>query len=67
MQLGYTKAADPILFIAQQRSKLDENDLWFSDRGVGIPREQLSILEQVTVFQEGAEAAGGEHGPANVH
>jgi hypothetical protein len=67
VQLGYTKAADPILFIAQLRSKLDENDLWFSDRGVGITREQLSILEQVTVFQENAEGGGDDHGPANVH
>ena len=36
------KSADPILFIGQVRTKLDENDLWFSDRGVGIPREQMS-------------------------
>jgi hypothetical protein len=52
VQLGYTREADPILFIAQVRGKLDENDLWFSDRGVGITREQLSVLEPVTVFQE---------------
>jgi hypothetical protein len=41
--------------------------LWFSDRGVGIPREQMSILEQVTVFQESAGEGGDDHGPANVH
>ncbi|HEX9295538.1 MAG TPA: hypothetical protein VF881_06875 [Polyangiaceae bacterium] len=66
VQLGYTRNADPILFIAQVRSKLDENDLWFSERGVGIPREQLSILEPVGVFQE-STGEGGDHGPANVH
>jgi hypothetical protein len=67
VQLGYTRTADPILFIAQIRGKLDENDLWFSDRGVGIPREQMSILEQVVIFQENNTAQGEDHGPANVH
>jgi hypothetical protein len=66
VQLGYTRNADPILFIGQVRTKLDENDLWFSDRGVGIPREQMSILDSIVVFQESA-GEGGEHGPANVH
>jgi len=67
VQLGYTRNADPILFIAQLRGKLDENDLWFSDRGVGVPREQMSILDQVTVFQEQTSQDGGDHGPSNVH
>jgi hypothetical protein len=67
VQLGYTRNADPILFIAQVRTRLDENDLWFSDRGVGVPREQMSILEQVVVFQEGGTEQGDGHGPANVH
>lgn len=52
VQLGYTRNADPILFIAQARAQLEENDLFFSDNGVGIPREQLSILEPVQVFAE---------------
>lgn len=64
VQLGYTREAEPILFIAQVRSKLGENDLWFSDRGVGITREQLSILELVTVFHEPeAEATGDDSLP----
>jgi hypothetical protein len=67
VQLGYTRTADPILFIAQVRTKLDENDLWFSDRGVGVPREQMSILEQVIVFQEGSPGQVEDHGPGNVH
>jgi hypothetical protein len=66
VQLGYTRNADPILFIAQVRGKLDENDLFFSDRGVGVPKEQMSILEAVTVFQE-STGEGADHGPANVH
>jgi hypothetical protein len=65
VQLGYTRNADPILFIGQVRTKLDENDLWFSDRGVGISRDQLSILDTIVVFQE--STGEGDHGPANVH
>jgi hypothetical protein len=68
VQLGYTRNGDAILFAAQVRSKLEENDLWFSDRGVPIARNQLSILNPVTVFQEPSPgAAEGEHGPSNVH
>lgn len=52
VQLGYTRTADPILFIAQLRATLDENDLFFSDRGVGIAREQLALLDSVNVFVE---------------
>jgi hypothetical protein len=59
VQLGYNRNGDPILFIAQARAQLDENDLFFSDRGVGIPREQLTILEQLQVLVE--PAAPGAH------
>jgi hypothetical protein len=58
VQLGYTRSADPILFIARVRTRLDENDLFFSDKGVGVKREQLSILEPVTVFEEPSDGAG---------
>ena len=62
VQLGYTRTGDPILFIAQIRASLDENDLWFSDKGVGISREKLALLEQLQVFAEpppeGAHTAG---------
>lgn len=66
VQLGYTRAAEPILFIAQVRSKLDENDLFFSDKGVGIQRDQLALLEQAVIFQEPG-ATEGDHGPSNIH
>lgn len=62
VQLGYNRNADPILFIARVRSRLEENDLFFSDRGVGIKREQLSILEPAVVHREDET-----HGPANAH
>ena len=64
VQLGYTREADPILFIARQRARLEENDLFFSSKGVAIKRDQLSILEQATIFVEQNE---NEHGPANAH
>jgi hypothetical protein len=59
VQLGYTRSADPILFIAQARAQLEENDLFFSNSGVGIAREQLAMLEPLHVFIEPA--------PAGVH
>jgi hypothetical protein len=64
VQLGYTRNADPILFIAQARAQLEENDLFFSNSGVGVSREQLAILEPLHVFAEPAPA--GVH-TAGVH
>ncbi|CAN5702712.1 hypothetical protein BH09MYX1_BH09MYX1_16490 [soil metagenome] len=61
VQLGYTKTGDPILFIAQLRGVVEENDLFFSDRGVGIAREQLALLEQVNVYVEQQEHGTGQH------
>jgi hypothetical protein len=52
VQLGFTRTGDPILFIAQVRAQLQENDLYFSDRGVGVTAEQLALLEPVQVFAE---------------
>ncbi len=52
VQLGYTQSADPILFIAQVRANMQENDLFFSDRGVGISREQLAMLEPLQIYAE---------------
>lgn len=60
VQLGYTRTADPILFIAQLRASLDENDLFFSDRGVGITGDKLGLLEPLNVYVE-PDAPGG-HG-----
>jgi hypothetical protein len=59
VQLGYTKSADPILFIGQVRSQLAENDLWFSDKGVGVTRDQLALLEPLQIYAE--PAAAGAH------
>jgi hypothetical protein len=62
VQLGYTKSADPILFIAQLRAELAENDLFFSDKGLSVNREQLALLERLNVYAEpppaGAHATG---------
>ena len=58
VQLGYTKVGDPILFIGQVRAHLDENDLFFSDCGASVTREQLPILEPLQVFTEPIPAGG---------
>ncbi len=52
VQLGYTRHADPILFIAQQRAATIDNSLHFSDRGVRIDPDVLEILVPLTVFRE---------------
>jgi hypothetical protein len=67
VQLGYTKAGEAILFIARVRSRLDENDLFFSDKGVPVKADQLSILERAQIYQEPADGQGGDHGPSNAH
>jgi hypothetical protein len=64
VQLGYTRTADPILFIAQLRSARADNNLWFSDRGVGLARERLSLLEPVGVFTE--PVGEGGHDPGTI-
>lgn len=65
VQLGYTQRADPILFVATVRARLEENDLFFSDKGVSIPRDQLSILEWAPIFNERGD--GTEHAISPTH
>ncbi|WP_437602804.1 hypothetical protein [Sorangium sp. So ce590] len=67
VQLGYTQAGMPILFIARVRSRLQENDLFFSDKGVGIKRDQLSLLEPVSVFEEPNDGSGHKPDHAEAH
>jgi hypothetical protein len=62
VQLGYTKSGDPILFIAQVRAQLQENDLFFSDRGLSVNRDQLALLEPAAVFTEPTPAGGHSTG-----
>ncbi|MGB1699691.1 MAG: hypothetical protein ACPHRO_07050 [Nannocystaceae bacterium] len=53
MQLGYTNAGEPILFIAQRRNPLLSNDLWFSDKGVKIALDDIEgLLEPMSWYQE---------------
>ncbi|HEY4116395.1 MAG TPA: hypothetical protein VGM56_01015 [Byssovorax sp.] len=61
VQLGYTLQAEPILFIARQRGRLDENDLFFSNEGIMLKRDQLNILEQAVVFIEQQEGHVSNH------
>ena len=67
VQLGYTKQGDAILFIARVRSRLEENDLFFSDKGVPVKGDQMSLLERAQIYQEPTEGQGGDHGPSNAH
>ncbi len=53
VQLGYTRAAEPILFIATRRSPLTSNTLWFSDKGVKVDLEGLrDLIEPLSWYQE---------------
>ena len=52
VQLGYTRNAEPILFIAQRRNPLTSNDLWFSDRGVKVDTDIFDKLEVLSWYQE---------------
>jgi hypothetical protein len=61
VQLGYNRTGDAILFIAQKRAQRNENGLYFSDRGVPLGRERLSLLEQANVFVE--PLTEGAHDP----
>jgi len=62
VQLGFTKAGDSILFIAQQTARMDANVLFFSERGVGITREQLALLEPLGVYVEPTPEGGHSAG-----
>lgn len=66
VQLGYTRQADPILFMARVRSRLDENDLFFSDKGLKITRDQLSLLERANVHVEEDDGSSG-HAAQQTH
>lgn len=44
IQLGYTRAAEPIWFIAQRRFPLVANDLWFSDKGTKVTLEMCERM-----------------------
>lgn len=56
VQLGYTRAGEPILFIAQRRAPLVANDLFFSDKGVKVEMSDISgpssMVEALTWYQE---------------
>jgi hypothetical protein len=62
VQLGYNKSGDAILFIAQKRAQRSENSLFFSERGVPLARERLSILEPLNVYTEPQGAGGHDTG-----
>jgi len=65
VQLGYTKKAEPILFIAQRRNPITNNELWFSDKGVKIELGAVdTLLSPLAWFQE-PEKSSGKKEPNN--
>ncbi len=62
VQLGYNKAGDPILFVATQRARLDENDLFFAASGHPLTRDQLNMLEPAPIYTEPDDGSSG-HAP----
>ncbi|MBK6923245.1 MAG: hypothetical protein IPH07_38000 [Deltaproteobacteria bacterium] len=53
VQLGYNKKAEPILFIAQRRAPLANNELWFSNNGVKVEFDELDgLVEPLAWYQE---------------
>jgi hypothetical protein len=53
VQLGYTSDAEPILFIAQRRDSLAENDLWFSEQGTKVTLDELDgLIAPLAWYQE---------------
>ncbi|MGZ3424235.1 MAG: hypothetical protein ACXWUG_22510 [Polyangiales bacterium] len=52
VQLGYDRAGTPLLFLAQRRRQLAENDLIFADAGIPLPLDRLSVLAPIVVYEE---------------
>ncbi len=53
VQLGYSRKGEPIMFIAQRRAPLTNNELWFSDKGVKIEPDKLDeLIEPLAWYQE---------------
>ena len=47
------------------RASLEENDLFFPDKGIGVKRDQLSLLEPALVYNEPGD--GSEHPTGPTH
>lgn len=61
VQLGYDRAGNGLLFLAQRRFQLAENALFFAEVGVPLDPSQLDQLEPLVVFEEpDPDAAGAE-------
>jgi hypothetical protein len=57
VQLGYTTTGEAILFIAQERASLQENDLFFSDKGLKITPDQLrTLIVRAPIYRETPDA-----------
>jgi hypothetical protein len=59
VQLGYTRMAVPLLFMATLRARRKEHGLFFSDKGLGLTHEQLNILEPCSWYTESDDGSPG--------
>ncbi|MCC6644496.1 MAG: hypothetical protein IT374_02865 [Polyangiaceae bacterium] len=58
VQLGYSRLAEPMIFLAQLRGERRDNALHFGDEGVALSDPDLDALLPVTLFVEpGADGA----------
>lgn len=61
VQLGYSRAGEPILFLARRRADAQDSHLAFSERGVRMPDEGLSGLQgPLTVYTERGDRLDGD-------
>lgn len=65
VQLGYTRKGEPILFIAQRRNPLTNNELWFSDKGVKVDPAELDALITPLAWYQEPEKSTGKREPQN--
>lgn len=63
VQLGYDRAATPIVFMAQLRANLADNFLWFADRGLTLDDETLATLQPLGVYEEPDPNATDDEAP----
>lgn len=62
VQLGYTPKGEPILFIAQRRNPLTNNELWFSEKGVKVELDGIGeLIEPLAWYQEPEKAGSAQN------
>lgn len=63
VQLGYDRAGNGLLFLAQRKFQRAENTLFFGERGVPVEPSKLEMLEPLVVYEEPDPDAVGAEAP----